>query len=80
MYYVYILRSKNTNRYYIGSTQNLDLRLKRHNAGGSVWTKRYKPWEIAYKEEFNTKKDMLNREKEIKNYKGGIQFKLLVTS
>ncbi|MGM0946474.1 MAG: GIY-YIG nuclease family protein [Bacteroidota bacterium] len=33
MYFVYILFSPKTNKYYVGSTDNLESRLKHHNAG-----------------------------------------------
>ncbi|WP_092824010.1 GIY-YIG nuclease family protein [Algoriphagus faecimaris] len=33
MYFVYILSSPKTNKYYVGSTDNLESRLKHHNAG-----------------------------------------------
>ena len=38
-YYVYILQSEKDGTYYIGSTQDLDERLKRHNEGRSKYTK-----------------------------------------
>jgi hypothetical protein len=36
MYYVYILRSLVNDRYYIGSTKDLERRLKKHNVGGGI--------------------------------------------
>jgi predicted GIY-YIG superfamily endonuclease len=39
MHYVYIIQSQiSSNRHYIGSTKNLDNRLKQHNAGEGVNT------------------------------------------
>jgi hypothetical protein len=32
-FYLYILRNKVTDKFYIGSTENLELRLGRHNSG-----------------------------------------------
>ena len=47
MFYIYILFSDKTNRYYIGSTDDLDRRLKHHNAGSTPSTKSGAPnWEI----------------------------------
>jgi hypothetical protein len=44
---VYILKLKN-DKYYIGSTDNIDLRLKQHYDGcGSAWTKLHKPIETV---------------------------------
>jgi len=47
MYYVYILESeKNTKHWYVGITNNLNLRLAEHNAGDSIHTSKFKPWRI----------------------------------
>ena len=47
MFYVYILQSINSpESFYIGSTSDLKQRLKDHNAGRSVHTKKFKPWKI----------------------------------
>ena len=39
MYYIYILFSLKTNKYYIGSTDDLVRRIKHHNAGSTPSTK-----------------------------------------
>ena len=78
MYFTYILKSIPTGKFYIGSTSNLEKRLERHNKGGSLWTKRYKPWIIVFSQKFNTRSEAIIREKEIKNYKGGNEFKELI--
>ena len=46
MWYVYILKSINSNFRYIGSTNNLKRRLMEHNDGLSQSTKHYKPFEL----------------------------------
>ena len=47
MHTVYILRSiKYPERYYVGSTHNLENRLKEHNSGASQYSKSYAPWEL----------------------------------
>jgi putative endonuclease len=47
MYYVYVLRSKtHPDETYIGSTRDLRRRLTEHNAGKSVHTNKFKPWEL----------------------------------
>ena len=50
MYYVYILRSQNSpDQTYVGSTGDLRKRLAEHNAGKSIHTNKFKPWDlIAY--------------------------------
>ncbi|HEV2522415.1 MAG TPA: GIY-YIG nuclease family protein [Candidatus Acidoferrales bacterium] len=46
MYYVYILRSGvRPDQTYVGSTGDLKKRLAEHNAGKSVHTNKFKPWD-----------------------------------
>jgi putative endonuclease len=67
MYYVYILKDRVNRRYYVGQTSNLEERLKRHNAGRSVYTRKgCGNWELSHTEEFINKKDALSRERKIK--------------
>jgi len=40
MFITYILYSDKSDRYYVGSTGNLEDRLKRHNTGRSTFTKK----------------------------------------
>ena len=47
MYYVYILRSvSHSDQKYIGMTDDMDARLKKHNEGGSPHTSKYRPWKV----------------------------------
>ncbi len=78
MYIVYILRSKQNGRRYIGHTGDMASRLKRHNSGSVKSTKPYIPWELIYTEEYPDKETAYKREMEIKSYKGGRSFKLLI--
>ena len=78
MYFVYILQSVKTSRYYIGHTKDMSDRLRRHNRGGVPSTKHGVPWEIQYTEEYGTKHEAYRREMEIKSYKSGILFKKLL--
>jgi putative endonuclease len=70
MFFVtYILYSSKIDKYYIGSTENLEKRLENHNLGKSTFTSRGIPWLLVYFEEFSNRSDSLKREKEIKNKK-----------
>jgi putative endonuclease len=80
MFYTYIILSLKDNKYYIGHTQNLKNRLKLHNAGSVHSTKYRRPFKLVYYETFETKKEAYRREMEIKQMKGGIQFKALLTN
>ena len=47
MKYVYLLQSQlDPKRHYIGSSFDLERRLKEHNDGKSIHTNKYKPWSI----------------------------------
>jgi putative endonuclease len=68
-HFVYILQSEQTGKFYIGSTQNLEERLKRHNQGRSVFTKPYRPWKIVYAESLSDRAAARKRERELKEMK-----------
>lgn len=77
-YYVYILQSLKDHKYYIGSCIDVGRRLDFHNAGLQRSTKSRIPFKLIHVEEFSEKKLALLREKQIKSYKGGEAFKLLI--
>lgn len=74
----YILKSKMNGSYYVGSAEDVDVRIKKHNSGQVNSTKRYKPWELVHKETFATRKEARRRELQIKSYKSGEAFKKLL--
>ena len=45
---VYALLSEKYGFIYVGMTANLERRLKEHNSGKSLYTKRFKPWKVIY--------------------------------
>jgi putative endonuclease len=52
----------------VGYTSDLSSRLLSHNElGTSNWTKRYRPWELIFKEEYSTKIAAMKRGKELKS-------------
>ena len=67
--YLYILKSKINERFYIGTTANLEGRIKRHNEGRSKSTKSGRPWEVVYLEEFDNRSEALARERQLKRWK-----------
>ena len=69
MYTVYIIYSEKFDRNYIGQTDNIDIRLERHNSGTVKSTKAYTPWKIVHTEEFSTRSEAVRREHEIKKKK-----------
>jgi len=78
MYYAYILQSITKKKYYIGYTKNLERRILEHQSGNSCFDRIYKPFKLVYFETYDNKKDAMDREKQIKSYKGGNSFKNLI--
>jgi len=78
MFCAYVAQSIKTGRYYIGSGENPDVRLKRHNSGFTRSIKHDRPFKIIYIEWFKTKAEAYRRERQIKSYKSGEAFKKLV--
>lgn len=69
VFFVYILRSKN-NKLYIGQTNNLINRQDYHRWGvAAKFTAQNKgPYELVYSEHFNTRKEAMMREKQLKKW------------
>ena len=68
-YYLYILKSKSVDKYYIGISQNPDRRLEYHNTIEKGFTARYRPWTIVFTKEFETKELALQAERRLKKWK-----------
>ena len=70
MYYVYALRSKNSRNLFVGSTQNVEQRLKQHNAGIVRLTAGKGPFTVVYTEEHPRKQDAFDKERYYRSPKG----------
>ena len=71
MFTVYVLYSPSYNKIYIGFTSDLENRLRSHNMFASKgWTIKFRPWEILFTENFETKTEAMKREKQLKSAKG----------
>jgi putative endonuclease len=64
-YFVYILESLKDETYYVGSTQDLESRLKRHNGGRVKYTRPKRPWKLVFSEEYPNRSSAAKRETEI---------------
>jgi len=69
MAYVYILKSKNNDFYYIGATSNIGNRLQKHNKGKVISTKGYLPFDLIFKQEYENILIAKKVEKRIKKLK-----------
>jgi len=74
MYFVYVLFSHKLNKRYIGSSLDIERRMREHNLGRSKFTKAGIPWELIYKESFPTNYEARKRESFLKS---GVGRKLL---
>jgi len=71
MFIVYVLYSPKFNQIYIGYTSDIANRLLSHNELATKGhTIKYRPWKLAYSEEFSTKTEAIIREKQLKNATG----------
>lgn len=68
-YFVYILESLKDFKFYIGQTNNIQDRLKRHNTGYVKATFHRRPLRLIYQEIFNSRSEALKRERYLKNLK-----------
>ncbi len=68
-WFAYILYSTKIDKYYVGSTDDLEWRLEGHNMGWGRFTQRGIPWKTVYCETFDNKSEALKREREIKHKK-----------
>jgi putative endonuclease len=70
MFYLYILKSSIDLGYYIGTTDNIDKRLKEHNSSKTKSIKHRIPLTVVHTEQFKTKTEARKREIQLKrNYK-----------
>lgn len=68
MYYVYVLKSEEDHRWYIGFTNNLKQRVMQHREGQVLSTKNRRPLTLLYYEAYLNSKAAVNREKRLKYF------------
>jgi len=78
--YLYILKSLQNNRYYVGSCLNLTNRLDQHNKGYNKSTKLGRPWNIVFSKEFDDIKIARQIEYKLKKLKSRIITEKIVAS
>ena len=71
MYFVYLLESINTGKWYIGFTPvDVPKRLDKHNLGLVQSSKSFRPWRLIYFEAYLDRKDATGQEKFLKSGAG----------
>ena len=76
-YTVYILMSRRTGKIYIGQTEDIHERLRRHNTGRSLYTSSGGPWELVYTEQYQTRSDAAKRERFLKSPGGWLELRTI---
>lgn len=66
-YYVYVLKSAAHNRIYVGSSQDVNVRLKLHNSGRVKSTKPYRPWILLEKHSYKSRSEAVKFERLFKS-------------
>ena len=64
MYYVYLIISKNKNstKSYVGYTNNIENRIKKHNDGKGAKSTRGRFWKIIFKKKFKKRSSAMRYE------------------
>jgi len=70
MFYVYVLESESSRKWYIGYSSDLRARLKKHNQNGNTSTSNKGPWKLIYYEAYLVKEDAVGREIFLKSGSG----------
>jgi len=63
MFHVYLLKSQKTGRRYVGSWENLEARVRRHNLGDCKATRYGVPWTLVHSETFSNRVDAARKER-----------------
>ena len=63
------MQSKKDGSFYVGYTQDVVLRLEKHNTAKTGYTATKQPWSLVYHEGFGSKADAMKREKFLKAQK-----------
>jgi putative endonuclease len=65
-----VLWSEKLKKRYVGSTKNLEQRIKEHNSGKTTFTKSGVPWKLIYYEQYTSLSEARKREIFLKSGQG----------
>ena len=80
MYYTYIIYSPSADKYYVGSTADLERRSLEHNTGRSPYTKAGSPWLLKWHTAFSTRSQATSLEASIKRKKSRKHIEWLISA
>jgi putative endonuclease len=78
--FCYILYSDKLDKYYVGSTSDIERRVIDHNRGKEKFTKTGLSWTLTYQESFETLPEARRRELYIKKQKSRKYIEQLISS
>ena len=76
--FVYVIYSEKLDKYYIGFTADIQDRLAKHNRKSNGFSSRGRPWVLVYSESFNSKREAMDRETQLKNWKNRERLEKLI--
>jgi putative endonuclease len=82
MFYIYILYSPKSDRYYVGHTEDINRRLNEHNypTEKTKYTSKFLPWQVEYIFPVSENRgEAIKIERFIKNQKSKVFIKKLIT-
>jgi len=80
MFHCYIIYSEKLDKFYVGSTENIETRIAQHNAAMSDFTSKGIPWKLMYSEAFGSRTEAANRERAIKKKKSRRYIEYLIAA
>jgi len=78
MYYVYVLQSESTGRFYVGQCDHLIRRFHAHQDGRNKATRNRGPWWMPYFEVFDSRAEAMARERSIKAKKSAYSVRRII--
>jgi len=80
MYNIYVIYNAVADKYYVGQTLNVDVRLEQHNNHTfKSYTSRFPgEWKLIYEESVATRSEALKREKGLKTGRGREYIKTII--
>jgi putative endonuclease len=74
---VYVIRNT-AGKFYIGLSENVQIRLRQHNQGVSKWTRHRVTWLLVWTSESLSLPEARRLENRLKRQKGGAGFRFLI--
>jgi putative endonuclease len=78
MYTVYVLKSLRDGKQYTGYSSDVNRRILEHNSGKTESTRRRRPFELIYTEEYQSEEEAKERERFLKSGKRREELKKLL--